>query len=263
MPSFRYHIFFVLSFILVSINKLQASPYPTVTDAEWEKIVPHLIPDAHPAKPALDKAFMNDRASVYDIGALKNKGFFHPSVKGLHVHTLFHHELPGYLLKIYRYAYHGFTPKGNDWQSWLQRIEGAEKIRHQIESRNYQKYFVVPKKWIYALPHDPTRDVPINFILVVEDMNLVSKEMNLKYYQKYITKNHLKRVFKIVTDVGLSDGCSHNNLFWTKNKKLAFVDTESHGRWPVHYYRMLEYLTPTMRSYWKRYVISKGEDPNY
>ena len=255
--------FFIFT-LFIGAN-LFSSPYPGLSDDDWQTIIPHLLPADHPAKDALDKIFKGYTPGMNDKETFINLGFTTPSIKGLHIYALFHPTVKGYMIKAYRPAYHAFTPPGNDWQTWLKRIECADIYRREIESNKYGKLLKVPQKWIYALPPNPnaTEYTPTNFLLVAEDMNLVDKVTNRKYYNKLTTKNHLRAIFNIVTKHGFSDGCSHNNAVWSKDKKIAFVDTETFNKWPVRSHCMKEYLSPNMRRWWKNYVKSKGQDPSY
>lgn len=259
--SVRFFAWFITLSTMLFSTLFAASPYPQISDSEWSSFSKYLLSENHPAKGELDKIFNNHRDAVYSKQCLFELGFV-TGGSGGHVWVMRHPKLEGYLVKFYRRHLPGYTPPGKDWQMWQKRIEGAQLIRDEIKKSRYSGCLKVPKKWIYPLEPQEDDDA-INFLLVVEDMECLSRDENKELYKIKITKLHLKLIFYIVTKHGFCDGCSHNNLIWTKQGQLAFVDTESYHRWPVRYHPMLEYLSPDMRKWWRRYVKQMGEDPNH
>ena len=66
-----------------------------------------------------------------------------------------------------------------------------------------------------------------------------------------------KRIVRIfLTEEGLKDSVFPDNIPFTKDGKMAFIDTEHHHLWPVDYYRLERYLSPEMKTYWKNLTHS-------
>jgi hypothetical protein len=208
----------------------------------------NILPANHPGKPALDAIFLSRRATK-DEETFQSSGFttlFYKSRSFIRVAR--HPSLPGYLLKVYldsEQRKKGNRP-GREWL--LRRCAGAAKIRKVIK-QNRIKYFQVPGKWLYPLPsqHSSTSlDQP--FILVVDDMDLVSKEENKSAWKSLITREHLNELYLIITRAG---GSSYrpDNIWLTKHGKFAFIDTE-YPTQDYDYNSISPYLSPEMRNYW-------------
>lgn len=228
----------------------------TASDEAWTAVQPYLLPADKTIKKVLDRIFRASRV-VADRDSLIAAGFTLTPNQGLHVVVAFHNDIKGYLVKVVldKYDFNN-EGKGEDWQQWIQRIEGEKIIRKGISDLGYKDIFKVPRQWIYPLPNGPqcTDDedyYPKSFIFIVEDMKLESKEKNAKYYRR-LEKWEMDAIFKITTKYGLSDCCNRNNLPLCKDGRLAFVDTETYNRWPVNYHQMLQYLSDSGKAYWKK-----------
>ena len=75
----------------------------------------------------------------------------------------------------------------------------------------------------FSLPNSTSVDQP--FVLLVDDMDLVSKQENEVAWKSMITREHLNELYLIITRAG---GSSYrpDNIWLTKHGKFAFVDTE-------------------------------------
>jgi hypothetical protein len=223
----------------------------------------HILPANHPGKPALDAIFLSRRATKNEA-ALRASGFttlFKKSRSFIRVAR--HPSLPGYLLKVYLDSEQRQKRNRAGWEWLVRRCEGAEKIRKIIE-RNRIKYFQAPEKWLYRLPSQPdstSLDQP--FVLLVDDMNLVSREENLEAWKSLITREHLDELYLIITRAG---GSSYraDNIWLTRHGKFAFIDTEYPAQ-RFDYDSISSFLSPEMRSYWVTLTQSqrkKSHGPN-
>ena len=80
-------------------------------------------------------------------------------------------------------SYPGDRP---EYDFWILRIKGAEKIREAINTRGLADLFKVPKKWIYLLPQPVKPEegyYPKYSVLVEEDMQLYSSEENRELWK--------------------------------------------------------------------------------
>jgi hypothetical protein len=146
-----------------------------------------------------------------------------------------HAELPGYLVKLQLDT--ELRLKGNKphWEWFIRRCEGAEKIQEIIDAHQIE-HFVVAKKWIYPLPLKPSSPASPEYdqkllLVLVEDMQLVSKEDNILAWHTRITKAHLDELYRIMRE-GHHSTFRADNVAFTKSGKLAFIDTEYWGTGP-------------------------------
>lgn len=234
-------------------NLAVPSPYirPQHVDPDvWNCLSPYFMPLDHPLKPSLDKIFGSARATL-NQKSLKKAGFENTKPKKYSkVIVAKHSKLKGYLVKLFTDDQTGV----NDWLSCKNRAVGALKTKNAIEELGCQNLFFVPKKWIYPLPEYPAPPEGYerkNFILVVEKARIYSKQDNLYAWEDLITSDMLDALYIILKKVGLSDSVFAFNIPFTKEGKLAFIDTEVYGRWPIKYHRLNRYLSPEMRAYWQ------------
>lgn len=231
---------------------------PSVEDDVWEKVKPYLFPEDHPLKQVLDRIFSSTRVTA-TVDTLRDAGFVFTERQGLHVITTRHPDLPGLIIKLYtdfQYVENDWQYVEKDWEHWLKRITGANILRKAIPRLGYSDMFKVPKKWIYPLPYEPSPpDSPgyyrKNFILIAKDMDIVSVVKNRKKWREDIKRSHLKALYILIKKYGLDDSIRPNNVPWSRDGKLAFVDTEVHHRFPVNFHPMLEYLNTDNRKYWR------------
>jgi hypothetical protein len=219
----------------------------------------HILPANHPGKPVLDAIFLSERATK-NASTFRASGFitlFRQSRSFIRVAR--HPSLPGYLLKVYLDSEHRQKGKKAGWEWLLRRCEGAEKIR-RILVKNGIKYFQVPEKWLYPLPfHCESTSSNQPFILLVEDMHLVSREENNLAWKSLITKEHLDELYLIITRAG---GSSYRpaNIWLTRYGKFAFIDTE-YPTQKCDYNSISSYLSPEMRNYWEHLIRREKKKP--
>ena len=208
----------------------------------------YILPANHPGKRALDAIFLHKRATK-DEETFQASGFttlFNKSRSFIRVAR--HPSLPGYLLKVYLDSEQRQKRNRAGWEWLVRRCVGADKIRKIIE-QNRIKYFQVPGKWLYPIPSQPnSTSLGQPFVLLVHDMDLVSKEQNESAWKSLITREHLNELYLIITRAG---GSSYrpDNIWLTKRGKFAFIDTE-YPTQNFDYKSISSYLSPEMRNYW-------------
>lgn len=231
---------------------------PFVDADIWNMLLPYFIPEDDPVKVSLDKIFhkkrvLNSRKSMIESGfSLLSK----PTDK---VIVARHPYLKGYLVKAYT-----DQMAAPDWFWWKKRIDGVKAIEEKINQSGYQTIMKTPKKWIYPLPSYPTplHGVPYhkNFILVVEELDILKKKHNLKAYKKKMTPQILDAFYIMLMDLRLIDSIYADNTPFCKDGRLAFIDTEhsSDNTRPVPITTVAKYLSTEMYSYWEQLIIHGG-----
>lgn len=230
----------------------------------WKQLSPYFLPDDHPVKAKLDKIFSASRV-ITSSDTVGRAGFLKPHPRPCSQTIVTKHpKLKGYFLKFFT----DDQTQKSDWKEYLKRLSGADSIRKAIEKHNYQSYFVVPQKWIYPLP---TKWAPKkhggevkSFILVVEDMNILDKKDNYRRWSSAaMTPARVKALYTIIQELGLNDSVRAFNLPFTKTDNVqAFIDTERHHHWPIHFSVMATYLSKPMARYLQSVVRkNKVEKP--
>lgn len=249
---FLFFIFFSLSFQLHgkegSYNDFDRNPF--ISKEIKKRARPHLLPKDHALKPALDALFLNNRVTLNQSTLLESGFTIKFSQPRSFINVVSHPTLPGYLLKIY-FDTETREKKDKPGFEWLiLRCEGAKKIKKVIKKKKIQ-HFVVANKWLYPLPLQsiPENVTPQPFVLVVEDMQLTSKEDTNRAWKTVITKDHLVELHQIIKK---ASGSSYrpDNIPYTKNGNFAFIDTEYPNKKHPDYRSIRPYLSHEMRSYW-------------
>lgn len=247
----------LLFFLILFVSPLEASDdyprNPHVSDVVWETAKPYFLPFNHPIKPKLDKIFAS--RPTLNEHTLKRAGFkkTHPRPQSKLVVTT-HKHLPGYWLKFFLDDQKGVV----DYTHLIHRIKGARSIQKTIERRGYKHLFKVPKKWIYPLPAEPSPPSGHrkNFILVAEDMNVLSrKKNNSKWKSSAMTKELATAIYIVLKQNGLRDTIYPFNLPFSTDGKLAFIDTEYHHAGPVHFERMIRHFPSRLRVFWQQLTL--------
>lgn len=253
-----FKIFLFGIFCLFSFVKIEAR--------EWEKEVyaqvsPYLLPENHPIKPSLDYLFSLSRVTL-SLESLEKAGFMKAKPrKFTKLIVTKHPSFPGYIFKLYldAQAYYKDQP---EHYFWLLRIQGAEKIRQELAINDRKKRFKVPKKWIYALPTYPQlpKGYPLKqFILVEEDMDIFSNKENKALWKSdYVTPELLDELYILLKKLGLNDCAKPENIPFSKDGKIAFIDTQSHGN-KVEFKRLSSFLSESNKLYWKQ-IIKNNTD---
>lgn len=214
----------------------------------WSQIAPYLLPFNHPAKAKLDKIF-NAARVITNSDTIAEAGFLkpHPRPYSKTIVTK-HPSIKGYWMKFFSDA----QTEKTDWKEFLKRINGANAIKKGIKDHGYESYFTVPHKWIYVLPEKwaPKGAHRKSFILVVEEMKILPKKENYKKWKSAaMTPARVKALYTLINELGLNDSVRAFNLPFTLDNKLAFIDTERHHHWPIHFSVMAHYLSKPMGRY--------------
>lgn len=213
----------------------------------------YLMPDDHPAKVVLDHIFSKSRA-ILDTKSMVKSGFINPYPrKFTRLVVTRHPSLEGYIIKTYLDAQRYYKKK-SEHHYWKLRIQGAQAIRNFIELHEWKDQFKVPQKWIYALPETPAPPAELlrkNYILVEEDMEIYSrKENKMQWASKTVTPDLLNHLFELLNELGLHDCTSIDNIPFSKDGRIAFIDTQTFNEWPIDYGKLTPYLSEEMKHYW-------------
>lgn len=231
---------------------------PYVTEEVWEELQSYFLPENHPIKAALDNIFSKRRVLESDA-SMEKVGFKIINHSQSSMVTAKHSAMKGYLVKAF------LDPKETtDWIWWKKRIDGARCIQSSIDRHNFNNLFKVPKKWIYPIPPQPAPKntqwiTPKNFILVVEDMQILDSRKNHRAFKKQMTKPLLDALYVELTENRLIDSIYADNIPFCKDGKIAFIDTEHVNDYtqPVKLWLIARYLSDEMHAYWDQ-VIQNG-----
>lgn len=223
---------------------------PYITAEMWNTVRPYLMPNNHPIKVKLDKIFKEFRATVNSDTAVK-AGFARAEpAKYSHCVITKHKKMKGYFFKFFYDSQTGL----DDCYKLARRASGAALINQGIKRFGLQKMFKAPKKWIYALPEHPSPPEGMerkNFILIAEDMNLISSKQNrAKWKSNFFGEERLRGYYMLLKDQGLDDSVHVFNVPFSRDGKLAFVDTEHHSKPRVNYHIVLKYLSEKYKTLW-------------
>lgn len=259
MSLFRYIMTACL--FITSLNAYElVSPAPyirnqNVPDEVWNAVSPYFVPEFSQEKAALDTIF-SKKGVLKSLKSLSNAGFLIITNPKDKIIVLSHPFLKGYLLKV-------FTDGMNhtDWDVWRRRVEGANTIRDAINSHGYQHLMKVPNKWIYPIPSDPTPvkngERKMNFILLVQKMDILNDTNNRKAYKRKVTPEILDALYTLLTQYLLIDSVYADNIPFCRDGKIAFVDTEYAGDTTreVPLSALGQYLSADMLAYWEQLII--------
>jgi hypothetical protein len=242
----------------MSDSKLETSTEyfrnPYVSDEIWGTLSPYFLPPTSMAKAYFDRIFNQKHRVLKSRKSMIKSGFImisHPKDK---VIVAKHPYLKGYLVKVYT-----DDMEAPDTYWWKKRIDGVNKIQNKIIEYGYQEIMKTPKKWIYPVPFSPSMGAPRkNFILVVEEMDILSKKKNLKAYKKKMNPKILNAFFTLMTELNLIDSVYADNTPFCKDGKLAFIDTEhsldTTCLVPVSV--VAQYLSSEMYTYWEQLIVN-------
>lgn len=245
-------LFLSLVFLLSAYEKP-----PHVGEPQWDFTSPYFLPEDHPAKASLDALFKNGRPTANEK-ALHDSGFKKVAFnEKTGVWVLKHKDLKGYVIKLYTDDWTGVC----DWCMWVKRVKGANVIRDTIERHQFQSDFGVPHKWVYPLPletYNAQAPQPKDFIMLVEDMDLIDKHYNLVFWKsKLVDETRLNHLWIILTEAGLLDSVYPDNIPFNSKGQIVFIDTEHYHEWPIPYIKIATFLNKKMAGYWHG-LINRG-----
>lgn len=244
----------LLSFLLIFTLSVEAKGPSKEVKAS---LAPYMLPDDHPIKPILDAIFAADRVT-FNLDSMRKAGFDKCAPREFtKIIVTRHPALPGYIFKLYLDAqrFHKDLP---EYALWTMRIKGAEKIRQEIFAHNLEDTFKVPQKWIYALPTDnlpPEGYYTKYYILVEEDMEILSDKENKAYWASdSVTEELLLEVYKIIKKLGLSDCAKPDNIPFSRDGRIAFIDTQTYGEKSIKFKKLTPFLSKRNQAYWKEII---------
>lgn len=253
---------YTLFFLLFIHSKIDAwipvdSPRESISQERWEQIVPFLVPEDSELKEKLDAIFEDNRPTLSE-NSMEKAGFTSGKPREFsRVVVTKHSSLPGYVFKIYLDK-DKYKPDERAQFFLIKRVYAAEAIRNKIEENNLQAYLKVPKKWIYLLPESkkPSKKYSYkSFILVEEDMNILDKKANKRAWKSSkVTEQALVGLYDIVRDIGLADCIKIDNIPFSEDGKIAFIDTEAYGYEDVKFKRLKKSLPHKLRSFWRKLI---------
>lgn len=212
----------------------------------------YLLPENHPVKQKLDSIF-KDNSVLLNLNNLQKAGFEKSAPrKFTKLIVTKHKDLPGYIFKLYLHSQRSGI---DEIKFWMMRINGANKIRTFILDKRLDDKFKVPQKWIYKLPKKNSKLDQYylkNTILVEEDMDLLSDDQNKNKWKNDITQLDLDNIYLILNELGLYDCAKPDNIPFSQDGKIAFIDTQTHGCSSINYKKLIPYLSKDNQNYWKK-----------
>lgn len=240
-----------------SVNHLENNHL--INDKIRKEIVPHLLPSNLPIATSVDQIFNNFRA-IFNTDLLRQAGFkiLHKQPRS-YIIVANHPAVPGFLFKLYLDTELRQKKNVPGWKWFVRRCEGAKSVRNII-AKKHIKNFTVPTKYIYVLPSStapaaiPGID-PKPAVLIVQDMNLVEKELNLAVWKNFVSPEVLDELYVIISR---ANGSSYrpDNIPFTHSGKFAFIDTEYPNCDP-DFASIRSYLSTEMCAYWDQ-LVKKG-----
>lgn len=247
-----------LSTFVNNINWALANPL--ISLEEWHEVLPYLLPFDHPAKSVLDKMFSKKRLTA-SVKALKEEGFVTKG-PGKESQVVFakHEKLAPYIIKIITDEY-----PINEVQRFIKRIKGAETARRIIKAYGFHHMMKVPKKWLYPLPTEPSAkpwSFAKRFILVSEDMDIYVREQNYELWKSELVDRELiKAVYTLIQAGGFYDSAHVFNIPFSKDGKIAIIDTECHHGWPVPFHWLKMNIKHDLRVYLQELIDQNAVEP--
>lgn len=206
-----------------------------------------LMPKKHPIYKKLTKLFkyrelFDSPETLREAGFIVNKRvhqnmmvFTHPSVEG-------------YIFKRFRNKVDQEVQR----ELYIKRLKGAEIIRNVIKEENIQN-IVVPDKWLFALGFDSNEYLVVAKRLdICPGDDLIGSE-NVNRYQT-IDLETLREYCTVLKKIKGCDAWPRNQPF-TRDGKIAFIDTEHVGQKEAHFQRhILPLWDPERQEYAKKWI---------
>lgn len=218
---------------------------------EREKALePYMLPRNHPLKGYLSILFSTP--TMFKSAEHFRKAGFHVIRGHRKLMVGGHPHVPDYLFK----KFPNCMPQVQQLENFLKRQKGAQILRNYIVTHNF-KYLVIPQKWLIKLPRSFSQgDKDRSYILVVDNMDIHRDYDDPKgicrqlYYNMDI--DMLTELCTILHAVGGCDAFPRNQPF-TKEGKIAFVDTEHVGKMKGHF---LKHIVPALNEELQAYAIA-------
>jgi hypothetical protein len=248
MERLRYILILFLGFFSMSY----ASEMPDFIDTlaidyrSREHLDKYWLPADHPLKGWMDVLF--SQIGITDnVQTLQEAGFKIISAMPFHPVIAKHSSAQGYIFKIYPDSFK-YTREGISSAEWLvRRCKIAEKIRNIIREKGID-YFVVPDKWLYALPAAKNHSL----ILVAKDMDIEDINVSKIAWKTKVTPKHLDELYSVLSK-GYGSVDLPTNIPYTKSGYFTFIDTENLKR-QLNLRRMKKHFSKEMSRYWEKII---------
>jgi len=231
----------------------KAPPRGSITQESWDILYPYLLPSDSEIMRTLNDIFGRTRVTLNSDTMLKAGFTTGKAQEWSRIVVTKHKALPGYIFKIYLDD-QGAKSDLRAQYFFEKRVRGSIAIQKYIDEKNLSHLFKVPRKWVYLLPETslPKKKYSFkNFILVVEDMQILNKDENKKAWKgSQVNKDTLVALHNILKDVGLLDCSKIDNIPFSIDGKIAFVDTETSGQSFIPYSRLKKSLSSKMKHFW-------------
>lgn len=214
----------------------------------YEDICGYVLPVDHPCSSVLD-SFFSCSGILRSEKDLEKKGFIIICRRSSGLIVARHWALPGYLIKLYLKSCR--KSKEEILERLVNRCRGAENIRNLIE-RERLCYFTVPDKWVYFTPCK--EKIPI---LIVTDMDIVSRKQSIHAWKNFITYASLEELYCIISH-GYASSALPTNIPYTRSGLFACIDTEDPIREP-RFENVKKHICPKMAAYWDELVRIDGD----
>lgn len=210
-----------------------------------------LLPETHPIYPVLENLFPS-REMFDSFETLEYLGFSSKApAEGTcswSILVLAHPLIEGYIIK----KYPNHVDSKRQLVKYLRRLQGAATISQYIKEHELE-HIVVPEKWLYRLPdyfNDPVTGFP-GYLVIAEEFDLCPGGdwggETLKKYQK-MKEPVMRELCAILHDLRGCDASPQNQPF-TRDGKIAFIDTEHLGRMPQDFMtRLIKDINPSLQS---------------
>jgi len=246
---FRFFFFITLFYTpFIEAKRLSAE--------EEAYIAQYAMPQDHPIKERLDALFRAQRV-IFNIDTLKDAGFNKPVIRNItKLIVTTHRDLPGYIFKLFLDIQRPYK-EAPEYDYWISRIRTANAIRNAITERNLESEFKVPHKWLYVVPSSPKPPLGYftkHYVLVAEDMDLYSEKNNVAIWKSNtVTQGLLQDLYGLLKDLGLQDCTKPENIPFSKDGRIAFIDTQFMNR-KVVFKSLTSSLSPSNQIFWKSLI---------
>lgn len=213
------------------------------------------MPQDHPIKADLDRLFSSSRAT-FNLESLQEAGFSKTAPrKTTKLLVTKNPQFPGYVFKLFLDVQRFFY--NPEYSIWVDRIITVNKLREEIHSRGLDAKFKVPQKWIYVLPAKPAVEEGYfakHYLLVAEDMDIFSDKENTALWKSdFITHELLDDLYILVRDLGLRSFTKPENLPFSRDGRIAFIDTQFMGK-SVEFEELTSFLSKENQAYWEALI---------
>ncbi len=191
---------------------------PIASDEELyaSELAMQLLP-AGDFKEALDTMFedgMHQRCAMQEAGCTFLKDDFRV--------IAIHPDFPEWIIKAVppQHASSVFAKAIN-----VGRVRCAQEIAQVVEKYNLQ-HVIVPQKFLYHLPGTPYKLTDANYIVIAQKLELVDEKLVPRLWD-VLNVEQEDELAKVIKKVGYFD-VSEDNICFTTDGKIAFIDTEPH-----------------------------------